>query len=68
MSYVISFNDSTDKFVMNGEEQTFVSGHLYTIAINEGFKEDFINTLSESHALEMIRSNGVEIELVNIDW
>jgi len=68
MKHVISFNDDTDRFVMEGVEETFISSHLWTIAIKENLEHEFIKTISESHALSMLLESGVEIELVDIDW
>jgi len=68
MSYVISFNDETEKFVMDGYEENFISSHLWAIAIKEGLESAFVSTISESHALSMLLDSGVEIELVDIDW
>lgn len=68
MSYVISFNNETEKFVMDGCEEEFIGSHFWTIAIREGLESEYVNTVSESHALGMLRYNDVEIELVDIDW
>lgn len=68
MSYVISFNDETEKFVMDGYEEKFIGSHLWTIAIKTGLEDLYVDSVSESHALSILRSNGVEIELVDIDW
>lgn len=68
MTYVISFNEDTERFVMDGVEETFISSHLWTIAIKESLEHEFVKTVSESHALSMLIDSGVEIELVEIDW
>lgn len=68
MKHVISFNDDTDRFVMDGVEETFISSHLWTIAIKENLEYEFVKTISESHALSMLLDSGIEIELVQIDW
>ncbi len=68
MTYVISFNYDTERFVMDGVEETFISSHLWTIAIKENLEHEFVKTVSESHALLMLLDSGIEIELVEIDW
>ncbi len=68
MDYVISFNDYTDRFVMDGVEKDFIGSHLWTISIKENLEHEFVKTISESHALSMLLESGVGIELVNIDW
>lgn len=68
MPYTISFNDATEKFVMEGHEEDFIGSHLWTIAIKTGLEDSYVNSVSESHALAILRSNGIEIELVDIDW
>lgn len=68
MTYVISFNDETERFVMDGVEEKFISSHLWTIAIKENLEHEFVKAIRESHALSILLDNGVEIELVDIDW
>lgn len=68
MKHRISFNNDTDMFVMDGVEETFISSHLWTIAIKENLEHEFVKTISESHALSMLLDSGVELELVDIDW
>lgn len=53
MTYVISFNNDTDRFVMDGVEESFIGSHLWTIAIKESLEHEFVKTVSESHALSM---------------
>lgn len=64
MKYVITYNDDTNKFMMNGVAGEYVGDHLYTIA-----KENNITTTanSESHHLAIIRSHGIEVELLEED-
>lgn len=63
--YVITFDDDIDMFVMDGKYEEFIGNHFYEIA-----KETGVTTSanSESHHLAILRANGVEIELVDIDW
>lgn len=68
MAYVISFNEETGKFVMNGCEESLIGEHLWAISVKEGLQSEFVRTISESHALSMLLDSGVEIELVDIDW
>lgn len=68
MSYVISFNDETEKFVMDGYEEDYIGNLLSVIAVCEGLEEHTNKAICESHALAILRTNGVEIELVDIDW
>jgi hypothetical protein len=68
MSYVISFNDETEKFVMDGYQETFIGEHLMIIARSEGLEAEVTSAICESHALAALRANGIEIELIDIDW
>lgn len=68
MKHVISFNNDTDRFVMDGVEESFISSHLWTIAIKENLEHEFVKTISESHALSMLLDSGVEVCLLDIDW
>lgn len=68
MSYVISFNDKTDKFVMGGYEADFIMEFLMHIGIHERILMPTELPRSESEVLALLRGNGAEIELVNIDW
>lgn len=68
MSYVISFNDETRRFVMDGIEEKFIGDHLTVIAVREGLMQQVRKAMFESEALAILRANGVEIELVDIDW
>ena len=68
MSYVISFNDETEKFVMDGYEETYIGEHFMSIARTEGLEAEVTSAICESHVLAILRGNGVEIELVDIDW
>lgn len=68
MSYVISFSDETEKFVMNGREEHFIGKHLYDIAVKEGLEGMVCGVRSESHMLSILTTLGTEIELVDIDW
>lgn len=68
MSYVITFNDKSEKFVMDGYEETFIGEHFMIIARSEGLEAEITSAICESHALAILRGNGVEIELVDIDW
>ena len=36
MPYVISFNEETRRFVMNGNEEKFIGDHFTIIAAREG--------------------------------
>lgn len=68
MSYVISFNDETEKFVMDGYQETFIGEHFMIIARSEGLEAEVASAICESHALAILRESGVEIELLDIDW
>lgn len=68
MSYTISFNDATEKFVMNGYEESYIGEHFMSIARTESLEAEVTSAICESHALAILRANGVEIELVDIDW
>lgn len=68
MPYTISFNDETEKFVMDGYEETYIGEHFMSIARNECLEAEVTSAICESHALAILRGNGVEIELVDIDW
>lgn len=68
MSHVISFNDETEKFVMNGHEETYIGEHFVSIARAEALEAKVTSAICESHALAILRGNGVQIELVDIDW
>lgn len=68
MSYVISFCDDSGMFFMEGSYEHFIGEHFLTIARKESLQEQVVKALSETHALAILRANGVEIELVDIDW
>lgn len=68
MGYVISFNDDTGRFVMDGLEEKFIGDHLIVIAARENLVSQVKKATFESEALAILRANGVEIELVDIDW
>lgn len=69
MTYVITFNEETEKFAMNGYEETFIGDLFLDIAIQEGLRYSLVTqAASESQALSILLSHGVKIELVDIDW
>lgn len=68
MTYVISFNDEIERFVMDGVEENFIGDHLVVIAVREGLLVEVKKGAFESEALTTLRANGIEIELVDIAW
>lgn len=68
MKYVISFNNETGRFVMEGVEEKFIGDHFVVIAVREGLLVEIKKATFESEALATLRANGIEIELVDIDW
>lgn len=68
MAYVIGFDEETHTFVLDGIARKFIGDHLSVIAIKEGLVEQTNKAMFESEALAILRGNGVEIELVDIDW
>lgn len=60
--YTITFDDKKEKFVM-GEHESSEVGDLFILIAKENDYEEVSRACSESHALHMLRCNGIEIDL-----
>jgi hypothetical protein len=65
--YTITFNNKSEKFVMNGYEEIFIGEHFLNIAVLEGMQAEVRTAISEGHALSILRNNGIEIDLIEED-
>lgn len=65
MGYKITFIDKTGEWEMNGVVEKYVGNHLYEIAKEHGVQHLPAN--SESHHLTILRSLGIDIQLVEED-
>lgn len=64
MKYTIKYDDCSELYIMNGEAERFIGGHLYKIAKDNNV--EFIPH-SESHLLAIIQGAGIEVELLESD-
>jgi hypothetical protein len=65
MSYKITFIKESGKWEMNGIVEKCVGNHLYEIAKEHGVQNLPAN--SETHHLHILRSLGIDIQLVEED-
>lgn len=60
--FVIKFDEVSDLFIMNGWAERTVGAHLENLAKVFGVLDVFRAT-SESHALVILQSSGVSVEI-----
>ena len=61
--FVIKFDEVSDLFVMNGWAERTVGAHLENLAKVFGVLDVFSKATSESHALAILQSSGVSVEI-----
>ena len=64
MQYVIQYNGETDTFLMDGYSENFIGSHLLQIMKDHKILDD---ACSETHALHILRGNGIEVEILDED-